>query len=143
MYNVENILARLNKGEDVQAIADEMAKALNAANEQFIKEKEAEESKKAKENKLNELAEDIIRSIKEYFAVANPGLVEEMEISPEEVRNVLDDCIGTFSYLSNFLPKAKEMVKTKSKEVKDKVRPVVLESADEVQRVLDAFLKSL
>ena len=41
MFKVEDILARLQNGEDANVIATEMVNALNAANEQFQKEEEA------------------------------------------------------------------------------------------------------
>ena len=47
MFKVEDILARLQNGEDANTIADEMVKALNTANEQF--QKEEEEKAKAAE----------------------------------------------------------------------------------------------
>ena len=47
MFKVEDILARLQNGEDANDIADEMVKALNTANEQF--QKEEEEKAKAAE----------------------------------------------------------------------------------------------
>ena len=47
MFKVEDILARLQNGEDANDIADEMVKALNIANEQF--QKEEEEKAKAAE----------------------------------------------------------------------------------------------
>ena len=47
MFKVEDILARLQNGEDANDIADEMIKALNIANDQF--QKEEEEKAKAAE----------------------------------------------------------------------------------------------
>ena len=45
MFKVEDILARLHNGEDVDAIAQEMTDALNDANDQFQKEEEAKKGK--------------------------------------------------------------------------------------------------
>ena len=47
MFKVEDILARLQNGENANDIADEMVKVLNTANEQF--QKEEEEKAKAAE----------------------------------------------------------------------------------------------
>lgn len=54
MFKVEDILARLHNGEDVDAIAKEMTDALNDANDQFQKEEE-EKAKAAAEAKGKEL----------------------------------------------------------------------------------------
>ena len=58
MFKVEDILARLQNGEDANDIADEMVKALNTANEQFQKE---EEEKAKAASKISEYIE-LIRS---------------------------------------------------------------------------------
>lgn len=56
MFKVEDILARLHNGEDVDAIAKEMTDALNDANDQFQKEKEAEAAE-AEHKELQKLAD--------------------------------------------------------------------------------------
>ena len=55
MFKVEDILARLHNGEDVDAIAQEMTDALNDANEQFQKEEEAKAKKAAAEAHIKEV----------------------------------------------------------------------------------------
>ena len=57
MFKVEDILARLHNGEDVDAIAQEMTDALNDANDQFQKEKE--EKAKAVEAKAKREADKV------------------------------------------------------------------------------------
>lgn len=47
MFKVEDILARLQNGEDAGDIAEEMVNALNAANDQYQKEEEAKAKKAA------------------------------------------------------------------------------------------------
>lgn len=61
MFKVEDILARLQNGEDANDIANEMVNALNTANDQFQKEKEAKAAEaQAKETqKLQDLQEII------------------------------------------------------------------------------------
>ena len=64
MFKVEDILARLQNGEDANDIANEMVNALNTANDQFQKEEEAKraaaEAVKGKElQKLQDLQEII------------------------------------------------------------------------------------
>ena len=55
MFKVEDILARLQNGEDVDAIAQEMTDALNDANDQFQKEEEAKAKKAAAEAHVKEV----------------------------------------------------------------------------------------
>jgi hypothetical protein len=65
MFKVEDILARLQNGEDANDIANEMVNALNTANDQFQKEEEAKAKKAAaeahakEEQKLQDLQEII------------------------------------------------------------------------------------
>jgi hypothetical protein len=55
MFKVEDILARLQNGEDANDIANEMVTALNTANDQFQKEEEAKAKKAAAEAHVKEV----------------------------------------------------------------------------------------
>ena len=55
MFKVEDILARLQNGEDANDIANEMVNALNTANDQFQKEEEAKAKKAAAEAHIKEV----------------------------------------------------------------------------------------
>lgn len=57
MFDEKTILARLQNGEDVTKIAEEMTAALNAANKTYAAEKEAA-AKKAAEEKARKEAEE-------------------------------------------------------------------------------------
>ena len=92
MINEKDILTRLQAGEDAQAIADELAAALNAANATYLaeveakKKAEAEAAKKAAEataieEEKNELAQIIADAVMDYIDVAAPGLMDEMTMS--------------------------------------------------------------
>ena len=66
MFKVEDILARLQNGEDAQAIADEFAKLLNNANKTYTDEiKKAEAEAKAKQ--IQQDKEDELDEILEYL----------------------------------------------------------------------------
>lgn len=104
MYDVNAILARLQKGETPDNIANEFANAINAAVELDKKNKEAELQKaKAKEEaaikeaKLNALANTILDSILEYVKVSAPEVAalldEETALDASEVRKTLDSII--------------------------------------------------
>ena len=60
MFNTEDILARLQKGENVDDIAKEMTAALNSASETYTKQKE-EEKAAATEQKKNAMKIDYIQ----------------------------------------------------------------------------------
>lgn len=55
MFKVEDILARLQNGEDAGDIAEEVIQAINTANEQFQKEEEAKAKKAAAEAHVKEV----------------------------------------------------------------------------------------
>ena len=111
MVNEKDILARIQAGESVQAIADELIDAINAANAKFRAEEEekakklAEEKKKAEEKaaKKAELAATIATSVMEYLALADPELVEseDEELTAEEVQKLLDTVIPFMSSMKN------------------------------------------
>lgn len=64
MFNTEDILARLQKGENVDDIAKEMTEALNSASETYTKQKEEEKAKAAAaaaEQKTNSMKIDYIQ----------------------------------------------------------------------------------
>lgn len=56
MFTEKDILARLQNGEDAQAIANEMANILNAANKTYEDQKEAEKKRLAAEKAAKEAA---------------------------------------------------------------------------------------
>ena len=98
MFNEKDILARLQNGESVQKIADEMAAAINKANEVYIKE---QAEKKREVQKKKEL-EDIINLakdwVKKYYNVpdsalegVDSGAVEELISAVEEYVKVIND----------------------------------------------------
>ena len=100
MYDVNEILARLQKGETPDDIANDCAKAINAAIELDKKNKEAELQKQKaaeKENKLNTLAKTMLEAILEYVKVAEPEVAamlgDEVTLDVSEVRSTLDSVI--------------------------------------------------
>ena len=74
MFNEAEILARLQKGEDIQKIADEMAASLNKVNKIYADEvakaeeaKRAEEQKKAQELQKTADLQDILDQFAAWF----------------------------------------------------------------------------
>ena len=74
MFNVEDILARLNKGESIESIAAEMTEVLNEANDAYAAAKETEDRKAA----LAEAADNLISSLLDYVALVYPEAIEDI-----------------------------------------------------------------
>jgi hypothetical protein len=73
MFNVEDILARLNKGETIESIAAEMTEVLNEANDAYAAAKETEDRKAA----LAEAADNLVSSLLEYVALVYPDAIDD------------------------------------------------------------------
>jgi len=100
MYDVNEILARLQKGETPDDIANDLAKTINAAIELDKKNKEAELQKQKaaeKENKLNALAKTMLEATLEYVKIVEPEVAamlgDEATLDVSEVRSTLDSII--------------------------------------------------
>lgn len=74
MFNVEDILARLNKGESIESIAAEMTEVLNEANDAYAAAKETEDRKTA----LTAAADNLVTSLLEYIELVYPEAVEDI-----------------------------------------------------------------
>lgn len=108
MYNSADILARLRKGETPDDIANEMANALNAAQD-ALKAEEAKAAQEEEKNKqLDALAARIAADVDEYLEVAaGIKLTDEERMTGEEVRELADE----LSPLLDLLKDAKITVK--------------------------------
>ena len=91
MYNSADILARLRKGETPDDIANEMANALNEAQD-ALKAEEAKAVQEEEKNKhLDALAARIADDVSEYLEVAaGIKLTDEERMTGEEVRELAD-----------------------------------------------------
>ena len=108
MYNSADILARLRKGETPDDIANEMANALNEAQD-ALKAEEAKAVQEEEKNKqLDALAARIADDVSEYLEVAaGIKLTDEERMTGEEVRDLADE----LSPLLDLLKDAKISVK--------------------------------
>jgi hypothetical protein len=100
MYDVNEILARLQKGEKPETIANEFAKAINDAVALDKKNKEDAAAKEAeKEAKLDKYAKIMADAMIDYFTVLDPTVVELMNeentFDVAEVRKTLDTSYTT------------------------------------------------
>ena len=81
MFDVNEILARLQNGEDAQKIADEMAATLNLANKTYEDQKAKEEAAKKqnevqKKEDLQEILDMFIDWFKTYYGIETKGELE-------------------------------------------------------------------
>ena len=108
MYSSADILARLRKGETPEDIANEMANALNEAQDTLKAEETKAVQEKEKNEQLDTLAARIAADVNEYLEVAaGIELTDEERMTAEEVRELTD----TLSPLLNMLKDAKITVK--------------------------------
>lgn len=107
MFNEKDILARLQNGEDAQAIADEFAKVINAANKVYTDQKAAEEAAKAqakqnaiqKKEDLQEILELFADWMVAYYGI-DPKTVEE--VTADQVIELIDSLIEYVQALKDF-----------------------------------------
>ena len=91
MYSSADILARLRKGETPDDIANEMANALNAAQDTLKAEEAKAVQEKEKNEQLDKLAARIAADVNEYLEVAaGIELTDEERMTGEEVRELAD-----------------------------------------------------
>ena len=119
MFNEKDILARLQNGEDAQAIANEMADMINKANKMYADElAKAEEAKRAEEQKQaiqkQKIADlqDVLDQFTLWFAQYY-GIDAGDELKAESIMEIID---GVQEYMDAL--KGLEMVIGKKPAVK-------------------------
>lgn len=121
MYNVDDILARLQKGEKIEDIGNELANAMNAAQEKYIAiQKEEEEKARQEQIKAQrtatrrELLLDVLEALRDYAgytdyaATVNTWLAEVGEEDITDLDAQLCELLKTVEVLAqlNFNLKA-------------------------------------
>ena len=92
MYSSADILARLRKGETPEDIANEMANALNEAQDTLKAEEAKAVQEKEKNEQLDALAARIAADVNKYLeAAAGIKLTDEEHMTGEEVRDLADE----------------------------------------------------
>lgn len=91
MYNSADILARLRKGETPDDIANEMANALNEAQDALKAEEAKAVQEKEKNEQLDALAARIATDVNDFLEViAGVELTDAERMTAEEVRELAD-----------------------------------------------------
>ena len=115
MYNSADILARLRKGETPDDIANEMANALNEAQDALKAEEAKAVQEKEKNEQLNALAARIAHDVNEYLeAAAGIKLTDEERMTGEEVRELADELSPLLDLLKNMKVSVKKTPHTKT-----------------------------
>ena len=115
MYNSADILARLRKGETPDDIANEMANALNEAQDALKAEEAKAVQEKEKNEQLNALAARIADDVSEYLEVAaGIKLTDEERMTGEEVRELADELSPLLDLLKNMKVSIKKTPHTKT-----------------------------
>ena len=113
--DMNDIIARLKNGEDAQAIADEMAKSLNAAVKQVEKETKQADRKTA-------LAQEIADRINEYAALNG---YKDSALTASDVENIFAEVYGLMTGVNDLLdalfPKSEKVKVKKVKKTDDDV----------------------
>ena len=115
MYNSADILARLRKGETPDDIANEMANALNEAQDTLKAEKAKAVQEEEKNKQLDALAARIAADVSEYLEVAaGIKLTDEERMTGEEVRDLADELSPLLDLLKNMKVSVKKTPHTKT-----------------------------
>lgn len=117
MYNVEDILSRLQKGESVDSIANEMTEVLNkaVAEKKAQEEKEkiaaaAAEAQKRKVKYIKTVCDAFSAYIKEFhpdFIVDGIDLDDITDEDCDEIAKMIDTYIDLFKSFGNLIPLTK------------------------------------
>jgi hypothetical protein len=139
MYDIKDILARIQAGESPEAIANEFADAVNAAvklNDEEIQKQKIAEEKAAKDAKLDACVQAMATAMSDYIAIAEPDLVSTLDIDDvidiAEIRHALDAALGAAKLALNI---AKTLEETPS----PKASPKAAKTSDDA---ISQFLKN-
>ena len=145
MFDEKTILARLQNGEDVQAIADDMAKMINAVNKTYTDQKAAEEAAKAEAAKAEvqkkEDLQEILDMFCDWFGTYYGMNVEEIksELKADQVIELIDslkEYVEAIKGLETMFS-VKNATKPAVKVIKSNTKPA---NADET---INAFLNKM
>ena len=144
MFNEKDILARLQNGEDAQAIADEFAKVINNANKMYAEEqKKAEAEAKAKQiqqDKEDELA-IILEDLKDWMCRYYPKHDEIITQSFDE--NSTKDVIASIDAIFELIDVGFASLMNIKSPVAKKTAETIGRKAKPADDVINDFLKSM
>lgn len=86
MYSVEDILARLQKGESQEDIVKEFTDAMNKASQEKAKKDQETEAKIARK----QAGEELMAAVRHYLEVAHPGIAADIKYDETATNDYLD-----------------------------------------------------
>ena len=93
--NYEEILSRIQKGENIEDIANEFTAVLNKAQAEVA----AKEAAETKSKKIEEIAATMTDALNEYVALSG---VEMQALEVKDVRNLLDSYLPLIEAMKDF-----------------------------------------
>ena len=90
MYSVEDILARLQKGETQEDIVKEFTDAMNKASQEKAKKDQETEAKMKKDAARKRAGEELMAAVRNYLEVAHPDLAAEVKYDATAANDYLD-----------------------------------------------------
>lgn len=96
--NYNDIVARIKKGEDPEAIVKEFTDNINKAQKEVAAEAEAAKATEAKSKKMDEISMAIAHALNEYAVVAG---IPDVKLRGAEVRKILDEFLPVIEQLKD------------------------------------------
>ena len=96
--NYEEIMARIQKGENPEAIVKEFTDNINKAQKEVAAEAEAAKASEAKSKKMDEISIAIAHALNEYAVVAG---IPDVKLRGAEVRDILDEFLPVIESLKD------------------------------------------
>ena len=96
--NYNDIVARIKKGEDPEAIVKEFTDNINKAQKEVAAEAEAAKASEAKSKKMDEISIAIAHALNEYAVVAG---IPDVKLRGTEVRTILDEFLPVIEQLKD------------------------------------------
>ena len=97
MFNEEYILRRLEKGESIEAICEELTAVLNKANSKYEEAKQEQEKERKKENEINVICHEMARLMGRYLEIKDPEVFRMMNenggFTGEDVAASFEACL--------------------------------------------------
>ena len=114
--NYNDIVARIKKGEDPEAIVKEFTDNINKAQAEVAAAKEAEAKIEARSKKMDEISIAIAHALNEYAVVAG---IPDVKLRGAEVRSILDEYLPVIESLKDIKVHVAKVNPKKTKSIDD------------------------
>ena len=114
--NYEEIIARIQKGENPETIVKEFTDNINKAQAEVAAAKEAEAENEAKSKKMDEISMTIARALNGYAVLAG---IPDMKVRGAEVRSILDEFLPAIESLKDIKVHVAKVNPKKTKSIDD------------------------